>query len=376
MASIKKLTTPVKKKPKPRATSVAKLKLGDEPTFTETPRRVELVRALNWYNACATDPEVNRSWVKQFMLECGASNEDVKSVLSKSRNIIPTFVFLARMASRKQPLPASLYDRALAYFKEFGEKESQDDLETDEKPVERTTTNKATRKIGDLVNDIEEIIAGIMQTGQTPTRRVYDVLRDGNCNAAMARDLKRAFAFQTAEYTELASKKCDPDLDEAYSHLYIVTRKRLAAFMEQLNADLDSFVQVAKATRKTRKPKPVKADKLVRHLKYKVQDDEFKIASFSPEKLIGASYVVLFNTKYRKIVWYQGAEGGLSVKGTSLQNIGSSGQKTLRKPAEQLPAFLAGTQKGVERNFGNVKTTLTEANGRINADCVLLRVFQ
>jgi hypothetical protein len=205
---------------------------------------------------------------------------------------------------------------------------------------------------------------------------VYQKLQANGCNAATANQLKNIFKFTMEEFTELSrTYVCDEQLEEAYSHLNARTKKALGEFMRILNDDLSSFAKVATATRKPRKKKPVKVEKLVSRVKYKAKDDTYKIASVSPDKIIGASWLWVFNTKYRTIQFYEADTGGLSVKGTTVQNYKSCGQKKLRKPEEQLSKFTSGAVKALPKHFELIKTAQSESNGRINEDTVLLRVF-
>jgi len=372
--ALKKISGKPKKLQRKRATSLATLKLGDEPSFTFEPSTAELVRALNWYNVCVEDPEVHKAWVAEFLHNRGWSNDNIRSVTNKIKKLVPTHAAIARLFNRNQPIDSRYDAETLTYFENVLLRNKEDELDADGNPLEKVVAPKQSKNLSPMVLIIEAMIERIMG-GDRPEERVYDKLNGMGCNAALAQQLKRVFAFQTKEFIELGSKKCDPELDEAYGHLFKATRRVLADFMVQLNADLDSFAKVAKAVRKPRKPKPVKLDKLVKRLKFKARDDEYKIASIAPEKLIGAQWLWVFNTKYRKIVFYQAGEGGLTVKGTTLQNYIASGQKTLRKPEQQLSGFTSGAVKALPKNFDAIKTASTEGNGRINEDCILLRVF-
>lgn len=376
--ALKKISGKAAKKPqKKRATSLATLKLGDEPSFVSEPSTAELVRALNWYNVCVEDPEVRKAWVTEYLTNHHWSSSDIRTVTDRIKKLVPTYSVVARLINRAQPIPVRYSAETLNYFKNIILRKQEDELDSEGNPIDKAATPvpKQNKTLAMMVRLIEDEISHIMTFGTPSDRDVYMTLQAEGVNAATAGQLKKVFAFQTHEYTELASRKCDPDLDEAYSHLFDLTRKALAKFVTKLNSDLDSFAKVVKATRKTRKPKPVKLDKLVKRMKFKAKDDEYKIASIAPEKIIGASWLWVFNTKYRKIIFYQAGEGGLSVKGTTLQNYVASGSKTLRKPEQQLSDFTTGAVKALPKNFEAIKTTSVEGNGRINEECILLRVF-
>ena len=89
-------------------------------------------------------------------------------------------------------------------------------------------------------------------------------------------------------------------------------------------------------------------EKLTEKLKYKISDEKYAISSILPHKLIGATCLVVFNSKNRKLgIYYTnmedptgtGREGsGLALKGQTLQRYKEKESVwwTLRKPMEQL----------------------------------------
>ena len=125
---------------------------------------------------------------------------------------------------------------------------------------------------------------------------------------------------------------------------------------------------------------------MVSKLKYLQVDEKYKLASISPDQIIGANELWVFNIKTRKIGKYvasnidpkgmQRQGSGLSVKGTSIvgYNEVESIQKTLRKPADQLKQFKDAGKVKLRKFLDDIKTTDTKLNGRCNPDTVLLKV--
>jgi hypothetical protein len=105
------------------------------------------------------------------------------------------------------------------------------------------------------------------------------------------------------------------------------------------------------------------------------ESSELGIKSVIPEKIIGSSEVWVFNTKYKKLQVYRSV-GALGIKGTSILNydVATSGSKTLRKP-ELVKGYADMTKRNLAQEFKNLKTKEAAVNGRINEDCVILRVF-
>tara|TARA_B100002019_G_C21250421_1_gene590819 strand:+ start:27 stop:1319 length:1293 start_codon:yes stop_codon:yes gene_type:complete len=192
-----------------------------------------------------------------------------------------------------------------------------------------------------------------------------------------AGQLKKMNEFEADQWAQLK---------EGYAHIKKADIKNYRIAIGELIAALDFVIDSAKATRKPRKPKVYSADKLVAKLKYCITDEKYKLASISPDQIVGANELWVFNIKTRKIGKYvasnidpkgmQRQGSGLSVKGTSIigYNETESIQKTLRKPAEQLKEFKDAGKVKLRKFMDDIKTTDTKLNGRCNPDTVLLKV--
>jgi hypothetical protein len=217
---------------------------------------------------------------------------------------------------------------------------------------------------------------------------------------AHARKIKDFYEAELAEYRDVLNiptagqlKKMDEkdadlweQLKEGYSNITKPEVKQIVTALETIMDACDFVIEQSKANRKTRKPKPKSADKLVAKLKYKKQDDKYNIVSVNPVDVVGANEVWVFNCKTRKLGKYvaknidplgAGREGsGLSVKGTTITqyNETESIQKTLRKPEEQLKEFKGAGKVKLRKFLEEIKTTDTKLNGRVNPDTILLRI--
>ena len=192
-----------------------------------------------------------------------------------------------------------------------------------------------------------------------------------------AGQLKKMSEFEADQWAQLK---------EGYAHIKKADIKNYRIAIGELIGALDFVIDSAKATRKPRKPKVYSADKLVAKLKYCTTDEKYKLASISPDQIIGASELWVFNIKTRKIGKYvasnidpkgmQRQGSGLSVKGTSIIGYDEkeSIQKTLRKPDQQLKEFKDSGKVKLRKFLDDIKTTDTKLNGRCNPDTVLLKV--
>lgn len=223
---------------------------------------------------------------------------------------------------------------------------------------------------------------------------------DKGVTQAHARKLKTFYIDALVDYDELERmptagqlKKMSEfeadqwaQLKEGYAHIKKADIKNYRIAIGELLTALDFVIESAKATRKPRKPKVYSADKLVAKLKYLKVDEKFKLASVSPDQIIGASELWVFNIKTRKLGKYIASNidpkgmkrdgSGLSVKGTTIIGYDEklSIQKTLRKPADQLKEFKDAGKVKLRKFLDDIKTTDTKLNGRCNPDTVLLKV--
>jgi uncharacterized protein (DUF433 family) len=210
--------------------------------------------------------------------------------------------------------------------------------------------------------------------------KVLNLLRGKGAKSAHTRHIKNYFQRVYNELKELASGKADDQLRESYKHLPRKNVKKLIEFYDSIMSACEQIAAEQKILRKPRAAKAKPAEQLVAKLKFLVRDDTLGIVSIPPVQIVGASGVVVYNAKTRKIGYFIAkSSSGLSVKGTSLTEFTEkSTQKTLRKPADQLKEFKEqNTQKKFESWFNNsVSTTETKLTGRFGEDTVILKVYK
>ena len=210
--------------------------------------------------------------------------------------------------------------------------------------------------------------------------KVVNLLKGKGAKAAHARIIKGYFQRNYNELLELSGGNADEQLREAYKHNSRKNVKKLIEFYEAIMAACEQIAAEAKVLKKPRAKKFKPAEQIVAKLKFLLSDTKLGITSAPPATIIGASGVVVYNTKTRKIGYYIAtSSAGLGVKGTSLTDFtDKSTQKTLRKPPEQIKEFKEqNTQKRFETWFAkSVKTTETLLNGRFNEDTVILKVYK
>lgn len=212
--------------------------------------------------------------------------------------------------------------------------------------------------------------------GEEPEFDMYTTFKKhGLSNAHIAPVLKRLEGW-LLDYEDAYHKRCEQAV-EGYSHVKRPALRRRIKLIQDMIADLDRVKASAKATRKTRTPKPRAADKQVAKLKYLKDSNDFKVTSILPITIVGAMRLYVFNVKTKELTEYiSNSAKGFEVKGTTLQNVDEQSRKIkLRKPEEVLPIVQAKTIKQIDNTWQTLTTKTNSPNGRLNSDCVLLRAL-
>jgi len=224
-------------------------------------------------------------------------------------------------------------------------------------------------------------------------------LRQLGCKQPHARLLINDYMPALEEYKELLNpRKTDKmteqekdyaqQLKDGYSHYDKRQIKKLHDFVISIVGACDAIIAESKANRKPRKISKKSPEQIVKKLKYKIADEKYAVSSILPDRLVGATCLVTFNAKTRKLgIYYTSVEdptgtrregSGLNVKGTTLLrfNEEKSVACTLRKPMDQLQEVKSlNTRKKFENWFEKLTTTPVKMNGRINAETLLIAVY-
>jgi len=206
-----------------------------------------------------------------------------------------------------------------------------------------------------------------------PTYSLLQLHKIKGAGLNMFRDLVQA------EYDVISdayNKTCDQAV-EAYSHITKGNKKKMLDFMDKIFEDVERMRTNSKATR-TRIKRPKASDKQVEKLKFMTENVDAKLISINPLLIPGKHKLYIYNCKNKKLQEYTTtATSGFEIGGTSIKNFDkkSSKQATLRKPEDILPMILGKTEKQIEKVWGTLTTKIDNPTGRINADCILMRVF-
>ena len=360
----------IKVKPKPKQKSRAAIKSIDEKHYGPEPIVIgSFTDALNWYNYMGSDDDA-REWFFDYMKK-SYTKSDIAFIKKLPKwKISKTLGSVARILSNGNVLP----EKNMEYFKNgvqdliYAGKQVVDEVEEAPKPVvdiQARVRDKANIIITNLEEELDLVMDG----------KDFSMYTFCQANELNPQILNIVADYYRPQWEEILSN--DEQVKEAFGK----KQKFWANFWNNFFADIERYLNNKKVV-KVRKPREKKAKSavdLVKNLKFQKEEPSLKIVSVHPAEIIGCQQLWVYNTKYRKLTQYLAVgPAGIQVKGTTLTgwDVESSTSKTLRKPEESLTALLSAGKVGLRSFMSNIKTTESKPNGRLNQECILLRVIK
>lgn len=370
----------VKRKPKTirvtksEAYIVNKKHLGDEPIFTDKSTNSDYMNGLNWYNYMASNSEA-KEYLSDYLKNIGKVAESKKIKRISDFDIPTTAAWTVRMISRgykPNEFTRNFIDEKI--------KAALNKINTDE-PTEETTKpvvsiqDRMRERAHDILGEIEGLIDDYIYSKIDFS--LYEWLQSNNIPAAYATSIVAKMTPVLDELIEVYDGK-DEQLKEGYRHFKKAEIKNLISFYNTLIEDAERYSSNTKKVKTARKPRTVSIEKKIKNLKYQKEDQTYKIASVSPERIIGAQELWTFNTKYKNITVFRAIDrGGLQIKGTSITNFDESSSITRslgrKDPNELVKRILEGGKLVLRKVLDDFKTEKPLAY-RINENTILLRV--
>jgi hypothetical protein len=249
---------------------------------------------------------------------------------------------------------------------------------------EETAQNKVTiqdrlrEKVSECAGELEGVFDEFLADGAKMSANIKPIatIRGMNVAPQMISDISNIWKQRLAEFEEVVEGR-DSDLVEGYSNFSKIELRNMIKFCETVINDCGAYVQIKKVERKPRAKKAVSPEKQASKFKYIKDFPELKLESEPPARLVGANEAWLYDTKKRKLIYVVADThiGSITVKNNMILGFdaAASVQKTLRKPAEQIRALLAGGKPAARKYFKDIKATDTKFNGRGTENLIILR---
>jgi hypothetical protein len=373
----------IKRKPKvvrrtrSEAYIINKKHMGDEPVFTGPLSKTDYIGALNWYNYMSETGD-SKEYVIEYLVNLG-KNDVAKKIKALSDSQIPnTLAWTLRLLSKGYELSADARDYVKDKLRELVAEASEQKEINDNKEAKPVVSiqDRMRERSHDIIGEIEGLIDDYIHNDQAFS--LYDWLKTNDIPAAYANTITSKLAPVLSELIEALEGK-DAQLKEGYRGFTKSKLRDLIAFYDSLCEDVSRYAGVAKKTRAPRKPRVQSVEKKLKSFKYQKEDSTFKIASLSPEKIVGAQELWTFNTKYKTLSVFRALDrGGLDVKGASIikyDEATSVTMRTGRKPEEAIKKVIEGG-KLILRKIDQELKHNASLQARISESTILLRVVQ
>jgi len=412
-ASVQSIATPKKKAPQRVRMSQSQINekfFGTKPHYTgiefedDSARRSALMYGLNWFANFFDNkkslPFINGWLSKQEYFEF--SKDEIERLNRNFRMFCPTYYALMQMEYNDWVLSEKEVSQIHAHLKEVcNSRLVADDDPPDQnpetgpepKPVQPSPPRNPKRVILEKLNStvLSELegMYDVWMFAKTPDERkeTYDLnsaIMIHGIKGAVAMNLIRDWVQEKLTELEAVKNKTDPDLVEGYSNVKPVNLSNTISKLQELLSGLTvvkaNVRNISAANRKPRQAKEVSAQKLVANLKYKPQDLELGVVSVTPESIVGAKTVYLFNTRYNAITVLNSSEDdGFTVRGTTILNLDEtrSFSQKLRKPNETVQFILSTSGRiKIENHLSSLTTKRSTANGRVNENVLILKTLK
>ena len=346
---------------------------GGEPRFTaDAVSESKMMQTLNWYGQ-NRDSKQAIKYINDYL-----KKNKIKVAVDIVNRQNNTFGFLCRMKNNGAVFSDKHEEKFKSYVDDMLVAKSKPVIEKEEKKPTVSIQDRVAEKVSEMIGELEGSIDDFVLSDFKKTPAPYGIMHGMNVKGMHAKQISEWAKSQRVQFEEALESK-DPQVKEGWSNFTKVQLKKLVAYCDQVITDCIKISGEAVASRKPRKRKAKSPDQLVAKVKMLESDDNYKLKSIPAKDIIGAIQLWVFNVKYKRLSVYNADDAsGLSVKGSTLMgfNATKSTTKTLRKPEKTLPEVLNGGKVALRGIMDNLTTKDMEANGRLNAETILLRVIK
>lgn len=348
-------------KVKPKGKSIDQKYYGDEPIIVGTPDETQLIHAFNWYNYMHS-VDIGKKWLLDYLKKTNRSDQIIKEIKNAPDwRTVTTTCWMARMMLNGTVFNEKYMERFEDRLRENALYGIKQEKTTNTKVI--SVQDRTQAKIKQLLCDCEEAI------DNNPSLDIYQWLTKNEVSTQAATAICDFYSKWLVDFQYEDKTLSKEDKNKNSQQL---------KYWTQFIYNCERYIGNKKVT-KPRKPRATKvktsAD-LTKKVQFQKEDTQLKIVSVNPQKIIGASTVWVYNTKYKKIgVYHSSSPKGFSIKGTTIVgfDVEKSKCKTLRKPEIQLAEFMSLGKVGLRKFLDTVNTTETPLTGRLNSDTIILK---
>ena len=339
--------------------------------------------AINWYSNNSSKKEL-----KKYTVEYAKKNSYSKDQIERLESEpFSSFEFsivggLCRISNRGFPLTDNLTKFVVENIAPIFQRKRVRETSVEDKPkvsVQDRIANQVREYLSELERYVDSYLDNLINPNSEKMKDLAEWIREKDVKAQQSKMIADWYRPKIEQIQSAIDG--DPVMREGYCFLSMPKLKRYGEFFRNLVNIFDENSKITKAVRKPRTKKKKSPEKQVAKLKY--QKDYLigskKLTSIDPRDMIGASKLVVYNTKYNKITVYEKSSlvDGFSVKGCTLIGYDEkkSSSKKIRKPESfDFSKFLGGS-RAVNNAYKDISTKESTPNGRFNENIILLQAI-
>lgn len=346
--------------------------MGEEPIFPIDKQLTdqEYSSALSWYNYMCSRSD-SREYLETYLKNTNRLI-DLKNLKSVPDNkFIEHAGWIARMLSRGVPLTKRSYNHMNLKLVEMLKHSTGKEEKVETKKV-INIQDRIKEKVSNFIGLFDEEID---KSGYTIS--MYEMLEKHEIQPTLANRVAEFFKPIADEAQELLKKDCNPQLKEGFNHLTKEQIKQRAAFYRSILDDCDRYAGNVKKQKQQRTPKPMTAEKKLKHFKFMRESKEHKLVSINPEKILGCQELWTFNIKYNTLTRFIALDrGGLDVDRMTITKYNGDTKTyklTSKKVKDTLETILSGGKRILSKTLAELKE-FPVLQERINENVILLKV--
>jgi len=330
-----------------------------------------LSRAFNFYNQ-DKDKKDARLYLKTYIKHKGMA-VDIDGV--SDSNIILTYGWLSRMVLNGNTLLERHIEDLDSYITNLSTTKQVIKV-VEDKPSRPSVRDYMQDKIAEVIGDLEGQVDAFLK--EDKEFDLYNYLQANSIPKPYCKDIDAWARKRGMEFTDVY-KTMDKDTKDGYSN---ISRRQQANLVKMFGAfivDIEKYTQFKKANRKPRVTKAKPPAVQVARIKFKKEDTELGIKSVNPSEMVGASQVWVYNVKYKRLAAYRSdSVQGIQVKGSTLQNYDPdmSECRSIRRPEAFLKVLLDASKVKLRKLLSDLTTKGYDVTGRINDECIIVRVIK
>ena len=362
---------------------------GKEPLLNPTDYKDEdskqdaINSAINWYRNNSSKKELKKYTV-EYAKKNSYTKDQVERLESEPYNSFEFSVVggLCRISNRGLSLTDSLTKFVTDNIQPiFDRKRTKVQIDSAKPTV--SVQDRIVNQVKDYLSELERYVDCYLDNLVSPTSEKMKDLSEW----IREKDVKSQQSKMIADWYRPKIDQIQAAIDgdavmrEGYCFLTMPKLRRYCEFFRNLVNIFDENSKITKAVRKPRAKKKKSPDKQVAKLKYlkEFAIKNRKLTSIDPRDIIGASKLVVYNTKYCKITIYEKSSlvDGFSIKGCTLVGYDekNSASKKIRKPESfDFTKFIGGA-RAINNAFKDISTKESIPNGRFNENVIILQAI-